>query len=127
MTLQVNDAAPDFELPDQDRAMQRLSDLRGRWVLLYFYPKDDTPGCTAEACGFRDAYADLKDKVTILGVSADTVSSHVRFREKYHLPFPLLADPDRNVHNLYGVGSTYGKRVSFLINRDGRSRMSTRR
>jgi peroxiredoxin Q/BCP len=117
--LRIGDTAPDFEASDQNRQMHRLSDHRGEWVLLYFYPKDFTSGCTAEACGFRDAFPEYKGKAVILGVSPDTVDSHREFAERYKLPFPLLADPDRHIHALYGVGTTLGKRVSFLVDPDG--------
>jgi peroxiredoxin Q/BCP len=106
-----------------------LSDLRGSTVILYFYPRDDTPGCTKQACSFRDAYADFENRgVTILGVSPDTEAAHVEFKEKYGLPFTLLADPEHEVAELYGVWvekSTYGKksmgikRSTFLIDPDG--------
>ncbi|MDZ7270622.1 MAG: thioredoxin-dependent thiol peroxidase [candidate division KSB1 bacterium] len=130
MKPQVGDEAPDFALPDQKGVVHRLSDYRGKWVLLYFYPKDDTPGCTAEACAFRDnlpAFGALK--VQVLGVSVDSVSSHTRFASKYKIEFPLLADEEKKVVALYGV---WGKkkfmgrefmgtnRTSFLIDPDGR-------
>lgn len=118
--LHIGDEAPDFEVSDQNRESHRLSDHRGEWVLLYFYPKDETPGCTAEACAFRDTYEDFRDKVVILGISADTVESHFAFAARHRLPFPLLADPDRRVHDLYGVGSVLGKRVSFLTDPEGK-------
>jgi peroxiredoxin Q/BCP len=92
--MEVGTLAPDFALPDQEGRTHRLSDYRGRWVVLYFYPKDDTPGCTKEACGFRDQMGSLKAlDAVVLGVSADDVESHKRFAEKYGLNFPLLADP----------------------------------
>lgn len=96
--------APDFELPDETGALRRLSDFRGKPVVLYFYPKDDTPGCTTEACNFRDDYSAYEEaKVVILGVSPDSVKSHVKFKEKFALPFPLLADEDHKVCELYDV------------------------
>jgi peroxiredoxin Q/BCP len=96
--------APDFELPDETGTLQKLSDFRGKPVVLYFYPKDDTPGCTTEACNFRDDYSDYKNAdVVILGVSPDSVKSHVKFKEKHGLPFPLLADEDHKVCELYEV------------------------
>ena len=129
MPLHAGDIAPDFTLPDQDGAMHRLADYRGRWVLLYFYPKDDTPGCTTEACGIRDQYATFAQrKFVVLGVSVDPVARHQKFVEKYHLPFALLADTEKEVVRAYGVwgkkkflGREYlgTKRVSFLIAPDG--------
>jgi len=98
----------------------KLSDYRGDWVLLYFYPKDFTPGCIKEACSLRDNFEKLKGVVKILGVSADSVKSHKKFSEKYSLPFTLLSDSDRKVINLYGAtGVVFAKRVSFLINSKG--------
>lgn len=96
--------APDFELMDDAGTLRRLSDYRGQKVLLYFYPKDDTPGCTTEACNFRDDYSAYMDaNVVILGVSPDSVKSHSKFKTKHDLPFPLLADPTHAVCELYGV------------------------
>jgi peroxiredoxin Q/BCP len=106
----------------------RLSELRGEWVVLYFYPKDDTRGCTIEACGFRDTLPQFGEGAIILGVSPDPVDSHVAFREKFELPFPLLADEDHAVAELYGVWKEkqlYGKRywgverTTFLIDEEG--------
>ncbi len=121
--------APDFELTSDAGSQVRLSDLRGRPVVLYFYPRDDTPGCTAEACSFRDAYAEFEESgITILGVSPDAEASHVKFKEKHGLPFTLLSDPDHTVAELYGVWvekSMYGKtsmgikRSTFVIDADG--------
>jgi peroxiredoxin Q/BCP len=119
----------DFSLPDQNRKVRKLSSYKGNWVLLYFYPKDDTPGCTKEACGFRDSLNELKKhNVVVLGVSADSVSSHQKFSQKYHLNFPLLSDEKKEVIKAYGA---FGKkkfmgrefegilRISFLINPQG--------
>jgi peroxiredoxin Q/BCP len=110
--------------------VQKLSDFRGKNVLLYFYPKDDTPGCTTEACNFRDNYSDYdKAGVVILGVSADSSASHAKFKQKYHLPFTLLADEDHKVCEAYGVwamkkmmGREYMGilRTSYLIGPDGK-------
>ncbi|MCI0573495.1 MAG: peroxiredoxin, partial [Myxococcaceae bacterium] len=101
---QVGDTAPDFTLMDQDGRPVRLSGYRGRQVVLYFYPKDDTPGCTREACAFRDDHPVLSGaNVEVLGVSPDTVRSHKRFAEKFSLPFTLLADPEHQVADAYGV------------------------
>ena len=122
--------APEFDLLDDTNSSRRLSDFKGRSVILYFYPADDTPGCTKEACGFRDDYsAYQKSGVTILGVSPDSVKSHIKFKEKYQLPFPLLADEDHQVCDAYGVwglkkfvGREYEGvlRTTFLIDADGK-------
>jgi peroxiredoxin Q/BCP len=121
--------APDFELAADSGEHVRLSELRGRPVVLYFYPKDDTPGCTAQACSFRDAYGEFESRgATILGVSPDSEASHVKFKEKYGLPFTLLADPEHEVAELYGVWverdmsgkkSMGMKRSTFVIGADG--------
>ena len=121
--------APDFELTSDSGNTVRLSDLRGRPVVLYFYPKDDTPGCTTEACEFRDAYDVYRERgAEILGVSPDDVTSHVKFKSKYQLPFTLLADPEHEVAEQYGVWgerSFAGKkfmginRSTFVIDADG--------
>src|SRR3989344_5069825 len=96
--------APEFELSDQDGKTHRLSDCRGKWVLVYFYPKDDTPGCTKEACSIRDNWPDFKKlKLTVLGISVDSVKSHDKFAAKYELPFTLLADEEKKVVKQYGV------------------------
>ncbi|PYM14893.1 MAG: peroxiredoxin, partial [Candidatus Rokuibacteriota bacterium] len=96
--------APDFTLPDQRGKAVSLSDFKGRDVVVYFYPKDDTPGCTKEACGFRDHWKDLqKADVVVLGISADDAASHTKFAAKYRLPFPLLSDPDRKVMEAWGA------------------------
>jgi peroxiredoxin Q/BCP len=127
--LTTGTKAPDFELQDQDGKVQKLSSYQGGWVLLYFYPKDDTPGCTLEACSLRDNLPKFgKLKATVLGVSTDTVERHKKFTTKYKLPFTLLADPDKAVVKLYGVwgqkkfmGRTYDgtHRTSFLIDPKG--------
>jgi peroxiredoxin Q/BCP len=121
--------APDFALQDDRGDTVRLSDFRGKRVVLYFYPKDDTPGCTTEACEFRDAYDTYREQGTeVLGVSPDDVSSHEKFKSKYELPFPLLADPDHKTAEAYGVWgerTSYGKtyiginRSTFVIDEDG--------
>jgi len=120
--------APDFVLPSNDGRDIALADLRGKPVVLYFYPKDDTPGCTKEACAFRDDYARLKKQAVLLGVSPDSVESHEKFRDKYKLPFPLLADADKKVAKKYGAFGEkvlYGKKVvgmirsTFVIDGDG--------
>ena len=129
MTLQPGDLAPDFQMPTDDGQTISLRDLRGRKVVLYFYPKDDTPGCTREACAFRDNLPDFsKVNAEIVGVSRDDTNSHRRFREKYGLNFMLASDTDGSVVKDYGVWkekSLYGKRYvgiersAFLIDADG--------
>ena len=129
MTLQPGDLAPDFQMPTDDGQTISLRDLRGRKVVLYFYPKDDTPGCTREACAFRDNLPDFsKVNAEIVGVSRDDTDSHRRFREKYGLNFMLASDTDGSVVKDYGVWkekNNYGKvywgieRTTFLIDRDG--------
>lgn len=121
----LGDPAPEFELPDQDGQLHSLEDYRDQWVILYFYPKDETPGCTTEACEFRDnifAYRDLNAQ--ILGVSLDDVESHKAFAENHGLPFPLLADVDGTASSAYGVktrmfGMTVARRQTFIIGPDG--------
>lgn len=117
MYLEEGTQAPDFTLPDENGKDHSLSDYRGKHVLLYFYPKDDTPGCTTEACNFRDDYSQYQDAaVTILGVSPDTPASHLKFKEKYQLPFTLLADVDHEICELYGV---WGPKKNFGKEYDG--------
>jgi len=116
--------APAFEAQDQNGTLVRLADFQGKSsVVLYFYPKDDTPGCTAQACSLRDGFAALKAAgAVILGVSADTSQSHKAFAEKFHLPFSILADPDKRIIGAYGVKMPllgFAKRVTFLIDRQG--------
>lgn len=122
--------APDFTLPDQDGVEHTLSSYQGRRVLLYFYPKDDTTGCTKEACAIRDSFPQFNStKAVVLGVSPDSIKSHKRFAEKYNLPFTLLADEGHKIADLYGVwgrkkfmGREYDGilRTSFLITPDGK-------
>ena len=122
--------APDFELRSDDGEAVRLSSLRGKAVVLYFYPRDDTPGCTKQACGFRDAYNLFQERgAVVLGVSPDDVASHQKFRQKFSLPFPLLADEDHRVAETYGAWGekTFAGRTSvgiirstFVIDPDGR-------
>ena len=121
--------APEFELQSDTGDTIKLSDFRGKTVVLYFYPKDDTPGCTTEACEFRDAYDHYRERnIEVIGVSPDDVASHEKFKSKYSLPFPLLADPDHAVAEAYGVWSERnfaGKkymginRSTFVIDPDG--------
>jgi peroxiredoxin Q/BCP len=130
--IEEGQTAPDFTLHADDGRPVKLSDLRGKPVVLYFYPKDDTPGCTKEACSFRDREQDLASKgAVVLGVSPDDVASHGQFRDKYSLNFPLLADTDHQVAELYGAWrekNMYGKksmgiqRSTFLIDADGKVR-----
>ena len=129
MSVEVGDKAPDFSLPADNGGKVSLKALKGRTVVLYFYPKDDTPGCTAEACAFRDALPDFsKVKATIIGISRDSVASHDKFKTKFALPFPLASDAGRKVCEAYGVWverSMYGKkymgieRSTFLIDGKG--------
>lgn len=121
--------APNFSLQDQNGATLALSDYAGKWLVLYFYPKDDTPGCTTEACSFRDMYHELQNEgVAVVGVSKDSVASHAKFAEKFHLNFPILSDPDHSVMELYaawGERNMYGRkflgtlRKTFIINPAG--------
>jgi len=131
------DEAPEFELPADDGSTVRLKDLRGRKVVLYFYPKDDTPGCTTEACEFRDSLPRFQEHgVTVLGVSPDPVDSHRKFKEEYDLNFPLLADEDHKLAKAFGVwkqksmfGNKYWgvERSTFLLDEDGVVRKAWRR
>jgi thioredoxin-dependent peroxiredoxin len=119
--LEVKTLAPDFKLLDQDGLAHSLSYHKGGYVLVYFYPKDDTPGCTAEACAIRDAYKDFESNgVKVFGISADSVESHKKFVKKYELPFTLLSDPTKEVIAAYGAkGLPFTKRISYLIGPDG--------
>ena len=129
MTLMVGEPAPDFELPDAEGNLVKLSQRRGQWVVLYFYPRDNTPGCTKEACGFRDAYTDYQSQqVAVLGVSTDDAKAHAKFAAKYRLPFPLLVDEGGQVasaYGSYGLKKFMGKeymgvtRSTFIIDPDG--------
>ena len=128
--LEVGQIAPEFSLQDQDGQTRSLVDARGRWVVLYFYPKDDTPGCTKEACAFRDGLPRFEGLNAIVwGVSADDETAHRKFAEKFDLNFPLLVDPDKGVLEAYGAWvekSMYGKRymgvqrITYLIDPDGK-------
>lgn len=130
MTISAGEPAPEFTLADEEGRMHSLSDYSGKPVVLYFYPKDDTPGCTKEACGFRDDYSAYEEAgVVILGVSPDTSKSHAKFKTKYELPFTLLADPDHEALKLYGVWGlkkSFGReyegvfRTTFLIGENGK-------
>ncbi len=122
---EVGKPAPDFKLLDATQQPHQLVDYAGKWLVLYFYPKDDTPGCTKEACHFRDDLAQLeKLGAKVVGVSVDDASAHADFAKKYHLPFPLLADTDGKVANAYGALTNLGlikiaKRYTFLIDPNG--------
>lgn len=119
----MGDPAPDFTLPDQDGRTVSLADLRGSWVVVYFYPADDTPGCTAESCSFRDSHEDFVDAgARVIGISGQGVESHKKFAEKHQLPFTLLADETNEVRKRYGVGKTLGLlpgRVTYVIDPAG--------
>ena len=122
----VGEAAPDFNLPDQNGQMRSLQEFSGKWLVLYFYPKNDTPGCTKEACAFRDDLHQLTDLgAQVVGISVDDSSSHAAFAKKYKLPFPLLADTHAEVAERYGVllnllFRKIAKRYTFLIDPQGR-------
>jgi thioredoxin-dependent peroxiredoxin len=129
MPLQPGDEAPDFALEDQSGSTVELSDFKGRKVLVYFYPKADTPGCTTQACGLRDALPELGDGVVVVGIRPDAPSKQLRFDEKHGLGFPLLSDPDHEVAEAYGAWgerSMYGRkfmgivRSAFLVDEKGR-------
>ncbi len=130
MSLEVGQMAPDFSLPDETGSLRTLAEFRGQWVLLYFYPKDDTPGCTTEACEIRDRWTEFAAAgIKVLGVSKDSVASHQKFAAKHQLPFTLLSDPDVQVITAYDAWkqkSMYGKsflgivRSSVLINPQGK-------
>ena len=128
--MDINDKAPEFTLPDQNGEPVSLKDFRGKWVVLYFYPRADTPGCTIEACEFRDSHKKTeKIGAVVLGISPDTPTAQKKFEEKFDLPFTLLGDADKKVCNLYGVykeKNMYGKKVmgvvrtTFIIGPDGK-------
>lgn len=127
--LKKGSTAPVFELPNEEGEIISLKDFRGKKVILYFYPKDNTPGCTKQACGFKDNYPQYTEKgAVVIGISKDSVQSHKRFKEKYQLPFPLLSDEELNVIKLYDVWQEkvmFGKKVkgvvrtTYLINEEG--------
>jgi thioredoxin-dependent peroxiredoxin len=128
--LSIGDKAPDFKTTDQDGEKVSLSDFKGQKVVLYFYPKDDTPGCTKEACSFRDGWSKFRrKKIAVLGVSADDKKSHKKFADKFSLPFPLLADTDKQIvkdYGAWGEKNMYGRkfmgirRVTYLIDEKGK-------
>ncbi len=124
--LKVGQKAPDFSLSDSNGKIHQLKDYEGKIVVLYFYPKDDTPGCTAEACNLRDNFDTLLSRdIVVLGVSFDDQKSHKKFAKKYDLPFPILSDTEKKVADLYGAkgpitGLLVAKRVTYVIGKDGR-------
>lgn len=128
--IKVGDQAPDFETVDDQNQTVKLGDFRGKRVVLYFYPKDNTPGCTTQACNFRDTYPQIEGaNAVVLGVSPDSAKSHTNFRSKFNLPFPLLVDSDHKIAEAYGVWqekSMYGRkymgilRSHFVINENGK-------
>jgi thioredoxin-dependent peroxiredoxin len=123
MPIQAGQPAPDFTLPDETGTPRQLSDYRGKPVVLYFYPKDDTPGCTKEACAFRDIWSEYEAAgVLVIGVSTQDLESKREFAEKHELPFPLVADTDESWAKAFGVTvrGGYAKRVSFLLDREGK-------
>jgi len=119
MLLEAGTKAPDFSLPDQDGNTVSLQDFKGQKVILYFYPKDNTPGCTKQACNFGELFPQIREKgAVVLGVSKDSVASHKKFQEKYHLPFTLLSDPELTVIQAYGVWqekNMYGKKTMGVV------------
>lgn len=129
MVLSKGMKAPEFELKDSEGNIHHLSDYKGQTIVIYFYPKDDTPGCTKEACSFRDSYADFREAgVEVIGISPDTVNSHTKFANKYDLPFTLLADPEHEVCEAFGVWGlkkSFGReyegvyRTTFIIGPEG--------
>ena len=130
--LEVGSPFPKFSLPNQDGKTVTLNDFAGKWLVVYVYPKDDTPGCTVQACSLRDSWSSVRDKAKIFGVSIDSAKSHWRFIHKYDLPFPILSDPEKKIVNSYGVwveksmsGKKYmgPERSTFVI--DGGGRIAT--
>ena len=119
--LEENTMAPSFTLPDETGTPRSFDEFRGAWVILYFYPKDDTPGCTKEACAFRDNFPFFEDTgLTVIGISKDSSASHTKFKEKYNLPFTLLSDTDGTVSDLYhATKDGAGTRISYLIDENG--------
>lgn len=122
LPISVGDPAPDFSLPDENGQIHALSQYRGQKVVVYFYPKDDTPGCTKEACGIRDEFSSFEDnQIIVFGVSYDNASSHRKFKKKFDIPFHLLSDEDKSVSKLYGAnGMFFPSRKTYLIGEDGK-------
>lgn len=123
MTVTEGQPVPEFSLPDQDGAIVSSAQFRGGWSVVYFYPKDDTPGCTAESCSFRDNFEAFTDAgAQVIGISSDSIASHKAFAQKHNLPFTLLADTEGSVRKQFGVGKTLGLlpgRVTYVIDPDG--------
>lgn len=118
--VKVGDLAPAFTLPDQDGTMHSLSKYLGTYTLIYFYPKDDTPGCIKEACSIRDAWKDFSHAgISVIGISADPIDSHKTFKSKYKLPYTLLSDRDKSIIAEYGAKGIGTKRISYLVSPDG--------
>jgi len=119
--LKIGDISPKFELQDQDGQVHTLEDYKGKWVLIYFYPKDNTSGCTKEACAIRDVWSEFKENnIAVLGVSKDSVESHKEFESDHELPFTLLSDPDKKMIEAYGATrGESAKRISYLITPNG--------
>ena len=120
MKLKEKDSAPDFKLQDQNEKIHTLADYGSKWMLLYIYPRDNTPGCIKEAFNFRDNYQELKKRMSIIGISTNSIKSHIGFAKKYSLPFPILSDNKKEMVSAYSVdGVVFTKRTSFLINPNG--------
>ena len=122
MPISVGEPAPEFSLSDENGKMHSLSQYRGQKIVVYFYPKDDTPGCTKEACGIRDEFSSFVDnQIVVFGVSYDNASSHRKFKKKFDIPFHLLSDEDKSVSKLYGAdGTFFPSRKTYLIDEDGK-------
>lgn len=118
-SLRIGQVAPDFAAPDQEGTVRTLGEYRDSWLLLYFYPGDNTPGCTTQACSLRDHYQSLQPLLQVVGVSHDSAETHASFITQHRLPFSLLSDPSRKLALKYGVGGFFPKRVSFLIDPQG--------
>jgi peroxiredoxin Q/BCP len=122
--MKIGERVPDFNLPDQDWNELKATDLLGEPFVIYFYPKDDTPGCTKQACAFRDHFADFEERgIRVIGVSADSPEAHRNFKEKHKLPFTLLSDPGRNSHKAFGVSTNFfgllPGRVTYVFDHEG--------
>ncbi|OGG05068.1 hypothetical protein A2Z33_07355 [Candidatus Gottesmanbacteria bacterium RBG_16_52_11] len=118
--LDVGTTAPDFSAADQNNIKRTLHGYRGKWVVIYFYPRDFTSGCIKEACGYRDAYAGINELAIVIGISRDSAESHRRFAGKYGLSFPLLADPEGRIIKAYGAGGVMTRRITYIIDPTGK-------